>query len=231
LVVKGVLMLPLENAGDSFVAGLDVRSGTNRWKVSRERGINWVSPLVMKVGDRVDVLFQSGSDLTAYDPETGKPRWTYKGGQSTIPSPVPGKDIILTPANGITALRPVTGKDEPDVLWENKKLGTQTGSPLFYDGRVYTINGGQILQCADAINGEILWTQRVGVKPYSASPVAGDGKIYCVNEFGVCCVVEVGAKPSCSRRTTWARRSWQRPPSPARGHLHSRRLWCIGVEQ
>src|SRR5262249_4107037 len=152
----------------------------------RRRGINWVSPLVMKVGDRTDVLFQSGADLTAYDPETGKQRWTYKGDLSTIPSPVPGREIILTPNNGVTALRPVTGKESPEGLWENKKLGTQTGSPLYYDGRVYAINGAQVLACADAVTGEIQWTQRVGTKPYSASPVAGDGKIYCVNEFGVC---------------------------------------------
>lgn len=230
IVVQGVLMLPLENAGDSFVAGVDVKDGVNRWKVERKRGINWVSPLVMKVGDRVDVLFQSGSDLTAYDPTTGKERWTYKGGLSTIPSPVPGKDIILAPGGGgLTALRAITGKDEPEVLWESKKLGSQTGSPLFYDGRVYAISSGQILQCADAINGEILWSQRVGVKPYSGSPVAGDGKIYCVNELGVCHVVKVGEKPELLASNDLGETILS-TPAIAGGAIYLRsdaHLWCI----
>ena len=53
-----MLLVPMENAGDSFVAGIDTKTGKNRWKVERARDINWVTPLVIVNGGKPDVLFQ-----------------------------------------------------------------------------------------------------------------------------------------------------------------------------
>ena len=90
---KETLFVPMENAGDSFVAGLDVRDGRNRWKAARKKDIIWTTPLVLDHGDRADVLFLSSKELTAYDAATGNKTWEISDrDMSPVSSLTPGKD-------------------------------------------------------------------------------------------------------------------------------------------
>jgi outer membrane protein assembly factor BamB len=50
-----------------------------------------------------------------------------------------------------------------------------------------------IVTCVDAKTGELVWRERLGGF-YSASPVAGDGKIYLVSETGETLVLRAGRK-------------------------------------
>jgi outer membrane protein assembly factor BamB len=193
---KDVLLLPMENAGESFVAGLDKHTGRNRWKSERSRDINWVSPLLVRRGDQAEVVFQSASELTAYDPETGQRRWSYKArGLNTIPSPAATDDLILTAGGkGLLALKPGAGDKPTEVAWQSSKLQAGAASPLVYRGRVYTVTQQGILNCADVANGKVLWTERLD-GAFWASPVAGDGKVYLVNEQGATFVVQASDAP------------------------------------
>src|SRR6266550_1505445 len=93
---KDVLIIPLDNAGESFVAGIDVKTGQNRWKTARVREINWVSPLLVVQGDKAQVVIGALAELSAYDAQTGKKRWTYAGnGFSNTSTPVFGDGLIF----------------------------------------------------------------------------------------------------------------------------------------
>src|SRR5262249_20062856 len=132
---KDTLILTLENAGESFAAGIDVKTGKNRWKIDRNRGINWVTPLVINDGKRAELLLQSGGEMTAYDPQTGAKRWSYEGkGLSTTPSPTAGNGLIFVPGGDLIALKPGSDQAKPEVAWSNNKLSPRTSSPLFYNG-------------------------------------------------------------------------------------------------
>jgi outer membrane protein assembly factor BamB len=61
---------------------------------------------------------------------------------------------------------------------------------------VYAINPPNVLACADAANGKLLWQERLADGTYWASPVWADGKIYAVNDSGTTTVVQVGDKPT-----------------------------------
>lgn len=193
VLCKDVLIVPMENAGDSFVAGLDKLTGQNLWRVSRARDINWVTPLIVTNGDENQVLIQSRQELSAHEVKTGEKRWSYAvDGLSTIPSPVAGNGLILTPGGEFTALKP--GKDPtPEVVWKENRLRTGFSSPLYYRDRVYAVNTAGVLNCADVKDGSIVWQLRLK-GPFSASPVAADGKLYLVNEEGLTSVVETGAQ-------------------------------------
>jgi outer membrane protein assembly factor BamB len=67
-------------------------------------------------------------------------------------------------------------------------------SPLIYEARIYAINPAGVLTCADATGGKVLWQERLNGS-FSASPVAGDGRLYCANEDGVVSVVQLRAEP------------------------------------
>jgi len=187
---KDLLLLCLENAGASFAAGIDKETGKNRWKIDRPRGINWVTPLLVRDpgGDRV--VFASSDGLFAHEPATGKRAWSLTGKSfSTIPSPVAGDGMIFAPGGKFLAVR----SDRPEVVWEAGKLPTGYASPLYYRGQVYALTAGGVLNCADGATGRPLWSRRVE-GAFSASPLAADGKIYVVNEEGTTTVLQAGVE-------------------------------------
>ncbi|MBI3461721.1 MAG: PQQ-binding-like beta-propeller repeat protein [Planctomycetes bacterium] len=188
-----MLICALENEVHSSALGIDTRTGQNRWKIARNKNINWATPVLWRRGRRSELLLQSPNDLTAYDPETGKSRWTYPAsGLSTIPSPVEGDGSVFVPAGDVIALRPGSGREPPEQLWKSNKLRTATASPIYYQGRIYSVNSAGVLACADPSDGSVLWQQRM-TGPFSASPVAGDGKLYFVNEEGMTTVINTNS--------------------------------------
>jgi outer membrane protein assembly factor BamB len=228
---KDTLLLTLENAGESFALGIDTKTGKNRWKIERPRLINWVTPLVVTDGKRAEVLLHSSSELTAYDPETGARRWTYEGkGLATIPSAAAGNGLIFVPGGELVALKPGSEQAKPEVKWASNKLSPRTASPLFYRDHVYTLNGAGVLNCAEAATGKILWQERLK-GPFSASLVAGDGKIYATNEEGTTFVVEPGQDKGTILASNALGETILCSPAIAGGAIFVRsdqHLFCIG---
>jgi outer membrane protein assembly factor BamB len=227
-----VLLLPLESAGESFAAGLDKLTGRNRWKAARPRAINWVTPMLIGDRGRPEVLFQTATELTAFDPATGSQRWTFGGkGQfpdPCAPSPATGDGLIVL-AGGL-ALRPKADGAAPQVAWKQRRLRQAYASPLYYQGRVYAINNSSILlQCFAGKDGKLLWQERLE-GPFAASPVAADGKVYLVNEAGVDTVFEAGERPRVLGQSTVGE-GILATPAISGGALFlrsDRHLFCIG---
>lgn len=224
------LLLPLDNAGDSFIAGLDAASGKNRWLVKRDRDINWTTPLVRTEGGRAEALFLTGKELLAVDAATGRKRWAYRGeGLNSSASPIAADGFVILPG-GVALQPPAIEGSEPAVVWTANKLRAGYSSHLFYRGRIYVLNSAGILHCADAADGNILWSQRVK-GPFWASPVAGDGKVYVVNEAGTIAVVEAGGKEGRVLATNNMGESILATPAIADGAIFlrsDRHLYCVG---
>jgi outer membrane protein assembly factor BamB len=230
---EDLLLVQMENAGESFAVGIDKLTGQNRWKIDRNRGINWVTPLVIQSGNQAEVLFQSPQEITAYDPRTGRKRWSYEGkGLSTTPSPVPGNGTVLVPAGELLALRPGTEQAGPEVLWRSNRVRPATSSALYYQERVYAVNSAGVLNCADAVSGKPLGQERLK-GPFSASPVAGDGKLYLVNEEGLTFVVQAGDQPKLLEKNALGE-TILASPAIADGALFLRsdhHLYCIAEKK
>jgi outer membrane protein assembly factor BamB len=188
---QDTLIVPMENVGESFAAGLDKFTGQNRWKVERPRDINWPTPLLLERNRRCEVVLQSPQELAAYEPTTGRKLWAYRGeGITSVPSPVAAEGLILL-AGGL-AIRPRTENAVPEVVWKSIKLSPAYATPLYYQKLLYVVNNSSILlNCADVHTGKVIWQQRVK-GPFSASPIAADGKIYLVNEDGLTTVLRTG---------------------------------------
>lgn len=199
VLCKEVLILPMMNPGDSFIAGLDKHSGRNLWKSEQSRDLNWVTPLVINDHGTSEVLFQSTNGLTACDPQTGRARWSFTEQKlSGIPSPVRGNGLFFVAAGGVIALRPGSENQSVSLAWQSGKLASSYSSALFYEGRVYAVNTAGVLNCVDAVNGKSLWQERLKGKTnqYWASPVVADGNLYAVDEGGTTNVIQIGPQPS-----------------------------------
>ena len=249
---KDVLIVPMDNTGDSFLAGLDTKTGRNQWKAPRPRDINWTTPVLRKAADGEEVLFQAGGSLNAYDPSSGERKWSLsaadiqkglekpdapkaKGrfGLSSIPSPIVTPNRVFAPGGGLVALKPPEGKDAPAPLWRAPKLGGGNATPLVYRGRVYNVSNVGVLICGKADTGEVLWEERIKKGPYWASPVAADGKIYVFNEAGTATVVEAGDQPDVLASNDLGEEILA-TPAVADGAIFIRtdaHLYCIGKKK
>lgn len=167
--------------------------------------------------------FGPNQRLMAYDLTTGAERWWVGGlpscGKST---PVIGggmvflaaPDIILEQSaekrnpekaaqfyakngNRLMGVRPgSTGEvAQTNIAWSERKGVPGVPSPLYYNGRLYTVKDGGLIFCRVAATGEFLYDERLGpLGYYYASPVAADNKIYIASAEGVVTVIDAGTK-------------------------------------
>ncbi len=235
ILYRDTLVVPMENAGDSFLAGLDVTTGRNRWKQPRPRGINWCTPAVVTADGRTDLVTESPRELTGYDPGTGAQRWAFRAALTDIASPVPAPGGVVAsggPGNALRRLRVSAGGAAPEEVWKNNRLRSDYATPLLYRDRVYALTAANILGCADLATGKTLWQERVGLAgPVSASPVAGDGKVYVADEQGATAVVQAGDRPKVLATNTLDE-AILATPALADGAIFLRsdkHLYCIGA--
>jgi outer membrane protein assembly factor BamB len=228
VIYKDTLLLPMENPGDSFAAGIDKKTGKNRWKSARLRDLDWVTPLVVEDNGKAAALFQTGKDVTAFEPETGKVLWTFEAeNPAPVPSPVVGDGVIFASGKAFAALKPSKDGSPPETLWTSTKLNTGYTTPVYHKGRLYGVVGAGV-NCLDAKTGELVWQQRLKGS-FWASPVVADGKLYVVNEEGATTVIELGDKPKVLATNAMGEKILA-TPAIAGGALFLRsdqHLWCI----
>lgn len=227
VLAGGKLVVPMDNAGESFLMAVDPATGKTAWRVDRPRDSNWTTPVVRFADGKAEVLFQGGKELVAYDIDTGSKKWAAKLGGS-IPTATVVADTLVVPANGVTVAK--LGADGPAETWKAPRLQTGMSSPLLYDGRVYAANPrAGIVTCADAATGKVLWEERVK-GPFSGSPVAGDGKVYLVNEAGTLFALKAGNEAEVLAKSE-TKDKVQSTPAIAGGAVFVRgekTLFCVG---
>jgi outer membrane protein assembly factor BamB len=198
----GLLIVSCDGSDAAFVAALDARTGKIRWKTFRRQPFDqaYSTPLVIRVGDRDQIVSAGAFRAAAYDPETGRELWRvgYRDGFSNVPRPVYGHGLVYIATGfqqpSLLAVRAdgagdVTGTH---VAWTLRRAAPLTPSPLLAGDELYVVNDGGIATCLDAKTGETHWIQRLGGGDYSASPVLADGRIYFLSEGGMATVIAAG---------------------------------------
>jgi len=195
VLYKDTLIVPMDTAGESFLAAVDTAYGQNVWKIDRPRDINWVTPTLRVTGSAAELIFATPKETIAYGAADGKKAWGVPGETGGIPTAVTAGDVVLLPARGnLLAVKP-DGKGGVKELWKSPKLSPGNASPVVYDGKVYSVVGRiGTLVCGNLSDGKELWSERVskGKGAFWASPIAGDGKIYTFDDAGICTVLKAG---------------------------------------
>src|SRR5579872_5336982 len=110
-------------------------------------------------------------------------------------NPERAAQIYANNGSRVMAIRP-GGKSEVNqthVAWSEHKGTPGVPSPLYYKGRLYTVQNGGIVFCRVAKTGELVYSGRTGALGYYySSPVAADNKIYIASEEGVVVVLDGG---------------------------------------
>lgn len=181
--IRNALLAIFDTDSEAMAIAFDGTTGRNLWSAPRERGIFWASPLVVGSDPQIGLL-PSPQGLNAREARTGRSLWTWAGKLDGIASPCWMDGSVYLPGGELVSLDLPGSNAEPVVRWKTNRLRTSTASPLVFDGKAFAINSAGVLTCASTQSGEILWQERLK-GPFSASPVAGGGRIYCVNEEGL----------------------------------------------
>ena len=198
IIVDETLIVQIENDSDSFVSGINLKDGSNIWKLARTKKANWTSPI--RLNDK-EVAVQGSEGITCVSAKSGTVQWSFNEGASTIPSSVTSADsaILYVPSNGITAIKPRKDNNTPEIVWQESQLRPGTSSPIIVGDNIYIINRAGVLNAAKKDTGERLWRLRLEGS-FSGSPVSSNGHIYVASERkGVFQSIDINGKEGILR--------------------------------
>lgn len=191
IVVDGVVVVQVECQGESFVAGVDAKTGENKWRIDREKVANWASPIVLRQhGHRNLVLLQSPTSISANDPATGKEVWQVKLPCNSISSSVVADDKLYVALSGGVSAYELKGDEPPKPIWKTNKLSASQASAVVSGDRVLALNRA-VLNCGNAADGVVKWQLRL-TGQFWATPVAAGEHIYCFSADGKAQIVKMG---------------------------------------
>lgn len=192
LLFENSLILQCDHYGQSYLLSLDPETGANRWKTDRpECWLSWSSPQLVPVGEgkRPELILSGSEKLDGFDPRSGQKLWTIRGMlRECIPTLVYGNGLAIAvsgPKGPTLAIRPGGRGDvtESHVTWKVNRNGSYVPSGILVGNKYFVAEDHGIAMCVDANTGKVLWQKRLG-GDFTASPVAGAGKVYLTNEVG-----------------------------------------------
>lgn len=237
VVYKDRLILVCYHEPASYLLSLNARTGDVQWKADAAAGqTSYSTPLVVETSGRAEIVVNSSTGVSGHDVSTGERLWRVdEPNRFPIPTPIFQNGLIyLSRGYRSSPFMAITPGGKGDVAATNVAWKVTSGAPyisslVYYDGLIYMAGDVGVLTVVDAKSGERVYQDRVG-GVYTASPVAGDGKVYLVSEDGETIVIAAGRTPKVLERNKLNARQLA-SPAIANGRLFIRAddaLYAIG---
>jgi len=204
VLYRNMVIVNGDHDGDSYIVALDRTTGKTIWKTPRpNRTRSYCTPLIRDLAGRTQMMLSGDISVCSYDPANGRELWRLDGPtEQFVASLVTTRGLVFVtggfPDHHILTVDPsghgnITGSDL--IKWHHQRtsLVSYVPSPIAVGDYFFCVSDKGFGACYEARTGRVLWEQRMG-RRYSASLVAADGKIYCLDDDGICKVVEAGPK-------------------------------------
>jgi outer membrane protein assembly factor BamB len=211
IIYKDFVIVQADLQQGSFIAAFRLADGSEAWRTPREEIPSWGTPTIVDGPSGPELVTNGSRYLRGYDPATGKELWRMQNrSEITVATPVAAQGLVLftngyRPVPSIAAVRVGARGDvslkqgensNEGVAWYKDKGGTYMPTPVVVGDQFYTLANQGVLTCYDAKSGEKLYQERIGGTgaAFTASPVAGDGRLYLASEDGDVWVIKAGPK-------------------------------------
>jgi outer membrane protein assembly factor BamB len=170
-LVDGQKLICLVGGDGTTAVALDKDTGKELWRALSSADPGYSPPVIHEAGGRRQLIVWHSEAVNGLDPETGKVYWTvptetYRGMSVSMPC-LRGNALFLTAYPNVAVMLKVKA-DPPaaEEVWRRKEPKAACYSvfstPLFEDGHVYGVNGGNpggggVLCCVSAATGERVW--------------------------------------------------------------------------
>ncbi|MGK0202665.1 MAG: outer membrane protein assembly factor BamB [Planctomycetota bacterium] len=214
-IADGLVIVQADVKTKPYLAAWHIDTGKLAWRVDRDDTTSWATPTVVDTKQGKLVYVNGCTHMGAYRLKDGSEVWRMSGGGGLpIPAPIVAGDLVLFTSNhrplkpnhprrpvfavkrSATGQLPIPKKDETGdhVAWLQTRVGNYIQTPIVYRDLLYLCALSGVVSVVDTKTGEVYGRHRLGTgaSAFSASPVAGDGKLYFTSEEGEVHVVKAG---------------------------------------
>ena len=243
-----------DNHEASYIMAIDLKTGKERWRNSREERSTWATPYVWQHDLRTEIVVNGKKRIRSYD-LSGKLLWELGGKMSNliIPSPFAADGLVYVTSGyfadqvrPVYAIRPGAKGDisldvdaeetsNDFVQWYQRKAGPYNTSPIVYRGRYFTLLDRGMMTCHNAQTGEEIFGRVRFPKgaTFTSSPWAYNGKVFCLSESGITYVLDAKRDTFTILHSNDLDAFCMASPAVAQGKLFIRSessLYCISNE-
>ncbi|MDH3584250.1 MAG: PQQ-like beta-propeller repeat protein [Phycisphaerae bacterium] len=210
MILGDLLIVPNDQDGPSSLLALDKATGEVRWTLARRsKRLTYSVPCVFAApGGANELIFTNWTHgITGVDPRKGKVNWELDvfgdDKERAIGSPIVAGDLVIgtcgfvTKDKHVVAIRPASGAagGKAEEIWRVERSVPHIPTPLLVGEHLYLWTEGGIVTCLNPGTGQVIYRERVEgvVDKFFSSPVAADGKIFCVSNEGKMVVLAAGA--------------------------------------
>lgn len=207
VLYKNTVIVNAAEEGRAVLA-LDKRTGQQVWKAEAESlELCFATPVLVDCqGGRSDLVLAVPGELWGLNPDTGKLRWFADTGLTgnISPSIAAADGVVFAtggfPRQGSAAVR-AGGKDDvtqTHLLWSSQNA-SYVPTPVVHGGYLFVVSDQGYAMCLEPKTGKLIYRERLpgassgGGKPFYASPVYANGRLYAVSRRSGTFVFE--AKP------------------------------------
>lgn len=212
IIYKNFVIVQGDAHAQSFLAAFDLKDGKRVWNVERGEMPSWSTPTIYRGKSRDELITNAPKHIRGYDPLTGKELWRFANDELIVQVPTPFIAHEMFYVTGgwpggrpIKVLRPNASGDisleegqnaNAHVAWKSERGGPYVPTPIVYGDYLYSCTDKGVLTCYNAKTGEEIYQLRINEQGFgmSASPVAGNEKIYFPSEDGEVYVIKAGSQ-------------------------------------
>jgi outer membrane protein assembly factor BamB len=227
-----------DSDGDAFIAGLDKKTGSTRWKTERpNRTRSFSTPLLIEVGGKPQMVLAGSKSVVGFEPSTGRQLWVVDSPTDKFVATVAFASGVVF-ATGTSPNHTLVGIDpggsgnvtQSRVLWSDSKGAAYVPSPVGCGKYFFHVSDTGIASLIEAKTGRKLWSERLGSRLHRASPLLINDLIYCLADDGTMFVLGSGDKFEVVAKNTIGEEC-HATPAVSDGKMFIRtteQLWCIG---
>jgi hypothetical protein len=206
VVYDNKLTIVRDHEGQSSIHVLDISNGEDVWMKNRDERSTWVTPFLVEVDGKTQVIVNATDKIISYDLESGKILWEGTGmTRNVIPMPVLKDNIIYLMSgfrsSALLAIDLNKAKGNIDgsdaIVWKYDEYTPYTPSPILMGDLLYFLreNKGR-LSCLNANNGSENYTnlKLEGLGDVFTSPVGIKNRLYFIGQKGLTYVIKHGPK-------------------------------------
>jgi hypothetical protein len=202
ILYEDLLIVTNEQDKTGSLHAFETKTGQEIWKLPRNSGnATYSAPCIYETpGRAAEIIFTNWQHgITAVEPRTGKVKWEIscfepKKAERAIASPIIAGDLVIGTCGFVTAqkhfvaVRP-TNDGKAKEVWRIEKAVAYMPTPVVKGNRIFACSELGILTCIGAVDGKVIWQERLD-NQFSSSPICAGNAIYCTANDGEIFVVE-----------------------------------------
>lgn len=184
VIYRSLVIFATDNKAGGAVLALDRASGEPVWKYDRPQQPNYMSPTVLTVSGREQLLIAGCDHWLSLDPTSGARLWETEGSTTECVGSVvtDGTRVFASGGYPKKHTQAILADGSAKTAWQND-VQTYVPSMLVREGYLYTVTDAGVAICWDAKTGEKAWQSRLG-GTFNASLVLCRDLIYAANQEG-----------------------------------------------